>query len=290
MRSKIKTGFLLAVLPLLIFPMLHLSFSSAAPQQFTVGAYITESFTVRASSAQVTGWYNFTVTGINPPDITFTVATYEKIDGQENTDTGSLTINANTRIVISSTLSDFYMEAGDYCDLWIPTNVDIGSTVQIFDETLTVQSSAFFNGYECWDLSVANGMSEFDQHIYFEKETGIYLGEVGQGNVPLIGYVSAHFVVTSTNISALSDITGRIEGFPWLIVIVVVVVVIIAISIALLWRRRRRAPPPVEEQAPETFDEVPIAPPSARFCPHCGTENLPEALFCANCGSSLEGR
>ncbi|MFX0097752.1 MAG: zinc ribbon domain-containing protein [Candidatus Hodarchaeota archaeon] len=287
MRSKFRTTIVLAAIPLMILSLLHLPFSSEAPQQFVVGTYITESFTITASSAQVTGWYNFTITGVSPPNITFAVVSYEKANGQENTETGTVTINANTRIILSSTLSDFYMEVGDYCDLWIPTNVDLGSIVQVYDDTLVVHSSAFFNGYECWDLIMANGLSGFDQHMYFEKETGIYLGVVAQGNVPIIGYVKAHYVVTSTNIDALSDITGRIEEFPWLIVIVAVIAVIIVVSIALLWRRKRRVPQPAEE-APETPEEAPTPPPPANFCPYCGTENLLEALFCANCGSNLE--
>ncbi|MFX1351970.1 MAG: zinc ribbon domain-containing protein [Promethearchaeota archaeon] len=287
MRSRLKTTVVMASISLMIFSLLHLPLSSEAPQQFVVGAYITESFTITASSAQVTGWYNFTIIGVNPPNISFAVVSYEKANGEENTETGTVTVDLNTRLVLSSTLSDFYMEVGDYCDLWIPTNVDIGSTVQVYDDTLTVQSSVFFNGYECWNLIMANGISGFDQHMYFEKETGIYLGVVAQGNIPLIGYVKAHYVVTSTNIDALSDITGRIEGFPWLIVIVAVVVVIVAVSIALLWRRRRRVPPPAEE-TPEIPEEAMTSPTPANFCPYCGTENLLEAVFCANCGSSLE--
>lgn len=300
MISKSKKYLFLAIMPLMVLSLLNYPFTSAAPQQLTPGAYITESFsmslTSSGGSAEIKGTYNYTVIQVSPTSLTYTVVwdytSITRTSGgtttEQDTKTGTVTVDVNSRLVISSTCSDFYLEVGHYCDLWIPTDVGIGSELVTFDDNLVVRSSTFFDGYECWNLVPSLGLSGFGQHAYYEKETGIYLGVYMEGNLASMGYLKAQSVVTSTNIDALSNITGRIGGFPWWIIIVVVVVVIVAVSIVVIWRRRRKVTPP-PEGAPEIPEGGPAALPPSRFCPYCGTENLREALFCANCGSNLEG-
>lgn len=299
MTSKSKKYLFLAIISVMIFSLLYYPSTLAAPQQLTPGAYITQSFsmslTSSGGSAEITGTYNFTVIQVSATSLSYTLVwdytSVTRTSGgtttEEDTRTGTVTVDVNSRLVIASTCSDFYLEVGHYCDLWIPTDVGIGSEIVTFDDNLIVRSSTFFDGYECWNLVPSPGVSGFGQHAYYEKETGIYLGVYAEGNLASIGYLKAHYVVTSTNIDALSNITGQIGGFPWWIVIVAVVVVIVAVSIALLWRRRRKVTPPPEE-APETPDVGPTVLPPSRFCPYCGASNLREALFCANCGSNLE--
>ena len=301
MVSKLKEGLVLASMSLLIVPLLLLPLTSAAPQQFTVGSYLIEAFTGSGTSESntfsATGTFNWTITAVSSTDLTFSLITselYEErnstgaISYQHNeTETGTLVIDLNTRRIISST--HFWYLTDEYSELWIPTTVSLGSSLPMFDNTSTVQSSAFCNGYDCWHAvwQYSDPHLSFTGHFYYEKNTGIYLGYTSEAtsNGDSWGYQGA---VVSTNIAALSGITGTIGGgFSLLLVVVPVVVVIVAVSIAVWWRRRRIVPP-VEEGAPEAPEETPIGAPISKLCPQCGTVNLLEALFCADCGSSLD--
>lgn len=301
MTSKLKEGLTLTSLSLLIIPLLLLPLASAAPQQFTPGSYLRETFTGSGTSGSNTfthtGSYNWTITGVSPAALTFSLSTSESyeernsagaIDSQyDDTETGTLIIDLDTRRIISST--HFWYDVDWYTELWIPATVGVGSSMPMFDNVGTVQSSAFCNGYDCWHVVYQYSESGYSHvtHFYHEKNTGIYLGYTSEGT-NIYGSYRYQGVVVSTNIAALSGITGTIGGgFPILLIVVPIVVVIIAVSIAFWWRKRRIVIP-AEEGAPETLEEAPMAPPTARFCPHCGAENLLEALFCANCGSSLE--